>query len=573
MLSVQTRFLNYLKEVENEINKISFSVKINEAFDLLSQAEAIRDAELLVPIIGAFSAGKSSLLNSFLGKDYLPVGITPETALATELRFSIEEYIEAVKANGSFEKYAIADIEEIKNRASEYKFLRMFINNENLRIIEPLILVDMPGFESPLDLHNQAILEYINKGVHYIVLTSVEDGTITRSMVRQLSDIQTYGRDFSFFLSKTNLRAESEVKEIVEMVEAQIQDHFDISKDVLTIDNNGGDSLRQILSKVDTEVLFYSLFITDLKDNYYKIAEVINTLIATLGKDKGRNEQAISELQKALDDLLKERDKMINEANEKYTDINVSRIVESVGSDLSSSIDELVISATSGGQDALSQSISEIVRHSLVENIKYTMSEIGNEIVEGFSLNLSEINKSMSNFSMSDNWLSKVTESTHKMFAMATNGINAILKQRNKNGDTDKIYKAITTVLAVTTSVLAPILEVVIIFLPDLLSGIFEHFQKQKQEKEIRNAILTQIIPSMKRELRTKLPEIFNTQVKEMIANISYQFESEIQLKQETIASTQQTLESKIVDIDKEVSEYKKVNENIMTLVNNTLFK
>lgn len=573
MLSVQTRFLDYLKEVENEINKISFSKDINKAFDLLSLSETIKDAELIVPIIGAFSAGKSSLLNSFLGKDYLPVGITPETALATELRFSSEEFIEAVNENGFIEKYAIADIEEIKNRASEYKFLRMFINNENLRVVEPLILVDMPGFESPLDLHNQAILEYINKGVHYIVLTSVEDGTITRSMVRQLNDIQTYGRDFSFFLSKANLRAESEVKEIVEMVEAQIQDHFDILKEVLTIDNNGGDSLRKILSKVDTEALFYSLFITDLKDNYYKITEVINTLIITLGKDKRSNEEAILELQKALDDLIKERDKMINEANEKYTDINVNRIVESVGSDLSSSIDELVIAATSGGQDALSQSISEIVRHSLVENIKYTMSEIGNEIVEGFSLNLSEINKSMSNFSMSDNWLSKVTENTHKMFAMATDGINAILKQRNKNGDADKIYKAITTVLAVTTSVLTPILEVVIIFLPDLLSGIFDNFQKQKQEKEIRNAILTQIIPSMKRELRTKLPEIFNTQIKEMIANISYQFESEIQLKQETIASTQQTLESKIVDIDKEVSEYKKVSENITTLANNTLFK
>lgn len=573
MLSVQKVFLNYLKEVENEVNKISFSKDINKAFDLLSLSETISDAELIVPVIGAFSAGKSSLLNSFLGKDYLPVGITPETALATELRFSIVEYIEAVKVNGSFEKYAIADIEEIKNRASEYKFLRMFINNENLRAIEPLILVDMPGFESPLDLHNQAILEYINKGVHYIVLISVEDGTITRSMIRQLSDIQTYGRDFSFFLSKTNLRAESEVKDIVEMVEIQIRDHFDISKDVLTIDNNGGDSLRKILSKIDTEALFQSLFISELKNNYYKITEAINTLIAALRKDKTSNEQAISELKKALDDLAKERDRMINEANEKYTDVNVSRIVESVGSDLSSSIDELVIVATSGGQDALSQSISDIVRHSLVKNIKHTMSEIGNEIIEGFSLNLSEINKSMSNFSMSDNWLSKVTESTHKMFAMATNGINAILKQRNKNGDTDKIYKAITTVLAVTTNVLAPILKAVIIFLPNLLSGIFEHFQKQKQEKEIRNAILTQIIPSIKRELRTKLPEIFNIQVKEMIANISYQFETEIQLKQETIASTQQILESKIVDIDKEISEYKKVIENITTLANNTLFK
>jgi GTPase SAR1 family protein len=573
MLSVQKVFLNYLKEIENETNKISFSKEINESFDLLSQTEAIRDAELLVPIIGAFSAGKSSLLNSFLGKDYLPVGITPETALATELRFSIEEYIEAVKSNGAFEKYAISDIEEIKNRASEYKFLRMFINNENLRAIEPLILVDMPGFESPLDLHNQAILEYINKGVHYIVLTSVEDGTITRSMVRQLGDIQTYGRDFSFFLSKTNLRAESEVKEIVDTVEAQIQDHFDVSKDVLTIDNNGGDSFRKILSKVDTEALFHSLFISELKDSYYKITEVINTLISTLGKDKVSNEQAISELKKALDDLIKERDRMVNEANEKYTDINVNRIVEAVGSTLSISMDELVVAAMNGGQNMLSQSISEMIRHSLVDNFKNTMGEISNEIVKDFSLNLSGLNKSIDGYSISDDWLNRITESTHRMFNAASSGINNFLDQRNKNSDSTKIYKTITTVLAVTTEALAPILEVVLIFLPDLISGIAEHFQKLKQEKEIRSTISTQIIPSIKRELRSKLPEIFNQQVQEMIVNISSQFEGEIQLKQETIASTQKTLESRIIDIEKEVSGYKKINENISTLANKALLE
>jgi GTPase SAR1 family protein len=567
MLVIQKDFLNYLNEVKKEINKISLSKNVEESLNLSLLSEVIKDAELLVPVVGGFSAGKSSFLNSFLGKDYLSVGITPETALATELRYSISEYIEAVKADNSFEKFELSDIEKIKNRASEFKFLRMFVNNGNLKIIEPLILVDMPGFESPLDLHNQAILEYINRGVHYIVLTSVEDGTLTRSMVRQLSDIQSYGRDFSFFLSKTNLRAESEVKEIMEIVKAQINDHFEISKNVLTIDDKGGESLNKVLSEIDTEQLFHSLFISELKNNYYRITEVINTFIATLGKDKLSNEQDILNLKKALENLITERDKMVHEANEKYTDVNVNRIVEAVGNTLSMNIDELVTVAISGGQDTLSQSISEIIRHSLISNLKNTMGDIGDEIVKGFSVNLTEINKSMS-----EDWIDRVAQSTEIMLKSAANGLNNLVKNRNATENASKIYKTTTTVLAVTTTVLNPILEVVIIFLPDLLSGIFGHFQKQKQKEDLRIKLSTEIIPSVKRELRGKLPAIFNQQVQEMIVDISSQFEGEIQLKQEAIASTQQDIENKIVNIEQQIIEYKKVSETITTLANNTLF-
>ncbi|GAA7008097.1 hypothetical protein ID0154_07670 [Helicobacter pylori] len=44
--------------------------------------------------MGNFSAGKSTLLNRFLGKNVLPTAITPETSLATELHYSANERIE-----------------------------------------------------------------------------------------------------------------------------------------------------------------------------------------------------------------------------------------------------------------------------------------------------------------------------------------------------------------------------------------------------------------------------------------------------------------------------------------------
>jgi len=573
MLNIQYKYKNYLCDIEKNLKKITIPSLLKEQFSLNKLSDLIQNKELLIPIIGSFSAGKSSLINSFLGKNYLPTGITPETALATELRYSEEEYIEAIKEDDTIIKFQIEEISKITKISDKFKFLRMFINNQNLKEIQPLILVDMPGFESPLNLHNQAIIEYINRGVHYIVLTSVEDGTITRSMIRQLTDIQEYGRGFSFFLSKTNLRAKSEAQEITKNLEEQIEEYFDIEKKVIQIDDNGGDSLQKILLSIEPEKLFENLFLDSLKENYYAITEMLNTTISSFGKSKKRNEEVIDELKESFLKIKIERDRLVEEANERYSNANVNKIVEAVGKELSNNLDELVISTVNGGQDSMSHLISEMTRHVLITHIKDSMSDISNDIIDNFSNNLSNLNTSMSEFTMSDNWLEKISDTTKGMIGNAKSGLDDIVKQRNKSEDNEKIYKVITTILATTTTILLPIIELVIIFLPEILGGFFEKYQEKKQKEQIENMILTKIIPSLKRELRSKVPQIFNQQVQEMIKNISNQFEDIIEEKKQIIEATQQEIDDKNINIQEEINIYTEVKNTITTLANNTLYK
>ena len=568
MLAVQDNYLRYLAEVQQELEKLNLSAEMRRSFNIEILREALNGAELLVPVIGAFSAGKSSLLNSFLGKSSLPVGITPETALATELRYSNDEYIEAIKRDGSPDRYAITEIEQIVAKAKDYKFLRMYLNNNNLATIEPLVLVDMPGFDSPLDLHNQAISEYLNKGTHYIVLTSVEDGNITRSMVRQLTGIQAYGRSFSFFLSKANLRSDSEVKDIAVKIEEQLDEYFDFANKIIAIDNNGGDSLSNILKEIDPEKLFKNIFADDLKESYYKISEAINTSISSLKKGKDANEQDIAELQRGLNEVTRKRDELFAEAAEKYSNVNISRIVNAVGKELSNSVDELIAAAVRSGESGLSQKIAEITRLSLIEEVKSTMGDIGRDIIGDFSIGLS----SLSSTTISEDWLQKITDSTKTFLDKAQSGMGSIIDQRNKSGNNDKIYKIITTVLALTTTIISPILEVLIIFLPDLISGLFASMQQKKQEEQIRNSIMTQTIPSIKRALREKLPAIFEEQVQHLINDISKEFESKLQDKKAAIAAIEEEKRNKIVDIDGEISRYRLVLENITGLANHIVF-
>lgn len=122
--------------------------------------------------MGNFSAGKSTLLNRFLEKSVLPTAITPETSLATELHYSANERIEAFSNNDEkTESFELNEqsFEVIKENAAKYSYLKVYLNNESLKNSAPLVFVDMPGFDSPISSHTHAILEYLERGVHFVI--------------------------------------------------------------------------------------------------------------------------------------------------------------------------------------------------------------------------------------------------------------------------------------------------------------------------------------------------------------------------------------------------------------------
>ena len=141
MLKNQQQFAEYLKKISTLLQESQISWDRN----LLTQVE---NTQLLLPVIGAFSAGKSSLLNMFMGTAVLPVGIAPETELATELHFAKEPWLQAIRHDGSEERLAPEELPQVNKKSAEYSHLRLYINSPALEAIAPLILVDMPGYGS-----------------------------------------------------------------------------------------------------------------------------------------------------------------------------------------------------------------------------------------------------------------------------------------------------------------------------------------------------------------------------------------------------------------------------------------
>ena len=277
MIKTQKEYNEYLEAVIVLLKQLDINTD-----DLQVLKNRINKTELIVPVVGGFSAGKSTLINSFLGVDVLPTDITPETALATELRYSNEDYIEAIKDDNSFEKFTLDQIEDIKKNPSQYQYLKLYLNNKKLQTIEPLVLVDMPGFDAPLELHNQAILNYLTKGIYFIVLTSIEDGTLTQSTTRELGNMTEFAKEFSFCLSKSNLKSENDVRNVQQKIEEQLKNDFDFQQGIIPLYQNGGSELEKILTSIDAEKLFEKVFKDDLKYNYLEVESSINTIISTL---------------------------------------------------------------------------------------------------------------------------------------------------------------------------------------------------------------------------------------------------------------------------------------------------
>lgn len=532
MLESQKEFASYLKKMQGLLNEQEFSLDQT----LLPK---VMETELVVPVIGAFSAGKSTLLNALMCNDVLPVGIAPETELATELRYSSEPYLLAIKPDGVQERLPVDALSSINRRSSEFSHLRLYLDSESLKAIAPLVLVDMPGFGSSLENHNKAIAYYLPRGVHFVVLTSIEDGNITQSMLRKLDELKTYNTDFTFLLSKCNLRAADQVEEVQAYVDDQLGVYFGEHCRSITLGNRGGEELARALTALQPDALFSRLFIDILKDQNFEVLAQINLALSILKKGKAESEQASRALEKALLNLMEQRKDVESDLKERYSGKMLDRSLRGLDNALNESLEELVTVGSGKNPSALSNALSDIIRSSLASTIKSEVQDISTSMVDRIASNLSATSSQMATLDISGNWSeelsSKVKFSLERTTEMLSDWSTRLSnKAENEKTGSVTLYRSLSTVLAVTTTVVNPLVELVIIFLPEILKLL--NGGGNEREK-FRQKLTGDVFPNIKAELRGKIPAIIDEQLNAMLKKISDGFEEQI-TKQKHVVDT-----------------------------------
>jgi len=187
-----------LKEVASRYGLSSISDRLEK---LSADAENFK---VKVLFTGGFNAGKTTLINAVIDRyKLLKVGGTPTTAIATELVYDSEEFVELFYNDGRREKCKIEDISQ-KNTLIYKKYV-YHLENEYLKNHISFILVDMPGFDSNNNNHDKAIALYAgDNGNAYILCVSCEDGTIKASVAHELQEIRNYTNNIACVVTKAD---------------------------------------------------------------------------------------------------------------------------------------------------------------------------------------------------------------------------------------------------------------------------------------------------------------------------------------------------------------------------------
>lgn len=132
---------------------------------LKNEIETLKDKvvekKLYIVVVGLFKRGKSTLINSLIGKNILPSSVTPVTALIT-----IIDYNENPGATVFFldSKSTNIDINEIDKYVTEeknpenIKNVRYVQLSDDAEILKSVSLVDTPGLGSALRSENSISL-------------------------------------------------------------------------------------------------------------------------------------------------------------------------------------------------------------------------------------------------------------------------------------------------------------------------------------------------------------------------------------------------------------------------------
>ncbi|WQT12806.1 dynamin-like GTPase family protein [Helicobacter pylori] len=522
ILRAQTNFVEFLEQVLEVLKEVK--IDKTECSTLLA---SVQKQQLVIPVVGNFSAGKSTLLNRFLEKSVLPTAITPETSLATELHYSAKERIEAFSNNDEkTESFELNEqsFEAIKDNATKYSYLKVYLNNEALKNSAPLVFVDMPGFDSPISSHTHAILEYLERGVHFVILASVEEGNLTKRMVRELKNLLEFDKGLSFILSKTNLRTPSQVGEISHYIQDQIQDHLDLTTHLIH-SNKDNNALLEVADTIDAEKLFSALYLKRLKFLNSQLQNSLKSVIKSFDYSKEKALEEIQALDLGVKDIEKTYEKLRANLEEEYSSVAVGSVVKKVIEEVREQ--KSYLASLTNKPNEFNSEIESIMQQSLIKNAKLEIEKINLSFSKDFCAEFESLNKLSSDLSV-------------KLEHGLELGINALSVILTKN--------PVTRPFALILQGLKPLLKDLLTLLPNIIASFFRN--EEKERAKLENLIEAKVIPEVQHKLKKVLPGLFNECLENSLKGLKDRCELEITHKKQEIALAQTEKEKHLNDLE-----------------------
>lgn len=518
--------------------------------DAASLAKRIsEDKYVKIPFVGDFNSGKSSLLNSFLGRDILPTNILPETAVAYEIYFSENERLELV-ADGNVKKTS-RSLDDIKTfSVTPSDIVRVYVNNADVKSLNDkgVVLVDMPGIDSGIEAHNNAILNYIKEGTVFMLFNDAENGTLRSSTVSFINEIKQYGLSVHLFVSKADKKPADEIAQIKAQFEqtakALIKADAQVGVTSAVDSSYGFKDVLAVLQQIDGGRILEEKYQTEVNAFVDSIISQFELQIKLTLSDK----KDFDEMLDMLSDKKREAVAQLEakSASAQPIEGSVDDIITDVRQALMRNSQRLAVLAlnSNGNTSNFEGEVMSIIRPVLIESFKREMTEYNDalgECVRNLSVDLSSIlNEKTKGEIIADDLIVKM-------------GDPLIIEQLLK-----KLLERLVLMLAGKAAltailrILSPVVTIIVSFLPDIIRLIFGKSQSEKIS-EIQQKIESEVIGQLVEKLRPNVTEMLTQTRKEAYDEIAAQMENTLKQIDDSIKSIMSEKEASEAEIKQKV--------------------
>lgn len=473
-----------------------------------------------VPVVGDFDAGKSSLINAFIGRhNLLPTAITPETAVAYEMYYSENEKIVQIREDNEVDSKAIDEIKSLNTKPGDV--VRVYVNSTVIKNLNDkgIVLVDMPGLGSGVEAHNNAILHYMTKGCSFVFVVDCEAGTISHSTLSFMHELSQYNLKCGVVISKIDKKPASEIPALKEVIAYNVKraTNSDVYVGaVSSADNNIGDFVS-FMNSLDSEALIaekYAKKVIGFVDNQlFSIKSQVDMLNANIQDVDAK----LKELEEQKQKLQKELDS--NPGNAETPEKSTDDILLNVRNALFANTDELAnaIADKQSAEEIKSMMLS-VIRPAIVTSFK----EEGEQYAAAMNTVVDDLSESLQDSLQIDEGLVKELVDDFREDIL---------------GWVDGIASALLAMPHIFAKILGGILALFGDLIPDLIGWIFG---KSKDDViiEVIQKLRDEVIPLVCAKLKPVLFEQVKAQQERIRKSITDSVTGKLTQLQENVKSS-----------------------------------
>jgi len=227
---IQSFYYQYHKDLSLSLESNIYTTNSAEFIKEINTINAEYNDEerpLHIAVVGNFSTGKSTFINSLLEDELLGMKIEPATAKITKLLYDKDFKIQKILNNGKSEDISLQEYQSLsvhennqKNRNNELENISYFKIYYNKSILNKINISDTPGFSSMSNKDDKLTKEWIKKVDLLVWLIDINKG-ITKNEtdnLKLLSDAHTV-----FIINKADEKSPPKRKKI----QQNISDNFE----------------------------------------------------------------------------------------------------------------------------------------------------------------------------------------------------------------------------------------------------------------------------------------------------------------------------------------------------------